>query len=631
MLAGAALAAWRLGWRAGLLVLVGLALMGANEVFKDVVGRPRPLDPGPWGCDCESFPSGHTLHAVLTSGLLWLLVMPRLTQATHRRMMLAVLLVWPVLVGISRVHLERHWPSDVLGAYVFGAALLIVMAWVWPKVAPVRPRIEYGAGSGPVDTISPEPVEGQSLQQEAAPSGPVAPVRPEPVEGPDARRARAHSEKTAIAQRTPFYYGWVIVAFGFVFGAFNVGMTSWGLGVFVTPMQEDLEWDRSLVFLPLLVGAIVTTPLGIIVGPWADTKNGPRILALAGILLFGASLLYMKVAGSELGYIFIFGIVGGLGRFSVAMALVVVPKWFVRRRGLAQATVSAGFSVGPLIFPLILQALVESVGWRDAWFIMGIALIVLAGPGAFFIIRSPEDVGLRPTATATTPSPPAPGARGAPPGRGGRVTAGSEVSLTRREALHTSQFWMLVVAIGLATLAIRGMIPNFQPFFISLGFDATTAAASISAYAVPAIVMGFVFGSLADRHGPQRPFLAVCSIVASGLFLVSLTSQFQSTGMMFASMIYLGFGLNAFFVVSQVFVANTFGRQHLGAIRGMMQTVNNLATFGGPWIFGLLFDIYADYAMLFGFAVVVWLVTIVLGGLVRPLRRPAAPISTTSV
>ena len=612
MLVGAALASWRLGWRAGALVLVGLALMAVNEVFKDVVDRPRPLEPVTGGG--ESFPSGHTLHAMLTSGLAWLLAAPRLTQLTHRRLLLAAILVWPVLVGISRVHLERHWPSDVLGAYVFGAALLIVMAWVWPRVAPVRPRIEYGASSGPVDTVRPEPTQ---------------PVRPEPVEGLPSQQEGA--VRRPLAQRTPFYYGWVIVAFGFVFGAFNVGMTSWGLGVFVTPMQEDLEWDRSLVFLPLLVGAIVTTPLGIIVGPWADTKNGPRILALAGILLFGASLLYMKVAGSELGYIFIFGIVGGLGRFSVAMALVVVPKWFVRRRGLAQATVSAGFSVGPLIFPLILQALVESVGWRDAWFIMGIALIVLAGPGAFFIIRSPEDVGLRPDGDRDDTLPSAPGARGASPGRGGRVTAGSEVSLTRREALHTSQFWMLVVAIGLATLAIRGMIPNFQPFFISLGFDATTAAASISAYAVPAIVMGFVFGSLADRHGPQRPFLAVCSIVASGLFLVSLTSQFQSTGMMFASMIYLGFGLNAFFVVSQVFVANTFGRQHLGAIRGMMQTVNNLATFGGPWLFGLLFDIYADYAMLFGFAIVVWLVTIALGGLVRPLRRPAAPVSTTSV
>ena len=106
-------------------------------------------------------------------------------------MMLAVLLVWPVLVGISRVHLERHWPSDVLGAYVFGAALLIAMAWVWTRVAAVRPRNEYGASSGPVDTVRPEPVEGQSLQQEAAPSGPVAPVRPEPVEGPASQQGDA--------------------------------------------------------------------------------------------------------------------------------------------------------------------------------------------------------------------------------------------------------------------------------------------------------------------------------------------------------------------------------------------------------------------------------------------------------
>lgn len=134
MLAGAALAAWWLGWRAGLLVLVGLALMGTNEVFKDVVDRPRPLEPVTGGG--ESFPSGHTLHAVLMSGLAWLLVAPRLTVAAHRRLLLAAALVWPVLVGVSRVHLEKHWPSDVLGAFVYGAVLLIVIAWVWPKVQP---------------------------------------------------------------------------------------------------------------------------------------------------------------------------------------------------------------------------------------------------------------------------------------------------------------------------------------------------------------------------------------------------------------------------------------------------------------------------------------------------------------
>jgi OFA family oxalate/formate antiporter-like MFS transporter len=421
--------------------------------------------------------------------------------------------------------------------------------------------------------------------------------------------------KRSLPQRLPFYYGWVIVAFGFVFGAFNVGMTSWGLGVFVTPMQEDLGWDRGLVFLPLLIGALVTLPLGIIFGPLADKKHGPRLMAIIGVILFGVSLLYMKTAGNVVGYVLIFGVVGGLGRFTVQIALVVVPKWFVRKRGLAQATVSAGFSVGPLIFPLILQSLVDSIGWRDTWFVMGIALLALALPGAFLIIRAPEDVGLRPdgdtdeqvAAAAATP----------------RTTGNlGEVSLTRKEAIHTRQFWLLVVAIGLATLGIRGMIPNFQPFFIALDFEPTLAAASISAYAVPAIIMGFVFGIMADRQGPRKPFLIVCSIVATGLVLVSLVSLLQNVAMMFAAMIFLGFGLNAFFVVSQVFVANTFGRQHIGAIRGVMQTVNNLATFGGPWLFGVIYDVSAEYMLLFGIAVVFWVITITMASLVRPLARP---------
>ena len=397
-------------------------------------------------------------------------------------------------------------------------------------------------------------------------------------------------------------------------------MTSWGLGVFVTPMQEDLDWDRSLVFLPMLVGALVTLPLGIVLGPLSDKKHGPRLMAISGVILFGLSLLYMRNAGNVFGYILIFGVVGGVGRFTVQIALVVVPKWFVRKRGLAQASVSAGFSVGPLIFPLILQSLVDSIGWRDAWFVMGVALLILALPGAFLIIRSPEDVGLLPDGDkpddATVDAPVAAGIAW------GRKGSSGEVSLTRKEALRTRQFWFLVVAIGLATVGIRGMIPNFQPFFISLDFNATTTAASISAYAVPAIIMGFVFGIMADKQGPKKPFLIVCSIVGSGLVLISLVSIIQNVVMMFVAMIYLGFGLNAFFVVSQVFVANTFGRQHIGAIRGVMQTVNNLATFGGPWLFGVMYDVSAEYIVLFAVAVSFWLITITMGTLVKPLVRP---------
>ena len=163
MLAGAALAAWRLGWRAGALVIVGLGVMGVNEAFKDIVDRPRPLEPADGGG--ESFPSGHVMHAVVTSGLVWLLVMPKLSRLAHRRLLFLAMLVWPVLVGLSRVHLERHWPSDVLGAYVFGAAALIVMAWVWGRVQGARAlRVPSGrpsTGSGRTEGGAPRVPSGR--------------------------------------------------------------------------------------------------------------------------------------------------------------------------------------------------------------------------------------------------------------------------------------------------------------------------------------------------------------------------------------------------------------------------------------------------------------------------------------
>ena len=55
-----------------------------------------------------------------------------------------------------------------------------------------------------------------------------------------------------LARKTPFFYGWVIVAVAMVSGAFTVGLIVWGMGVFITPMQEELGWSRSTIFLAWL-------------------------------------------------------------------------------------------------------------------------------------------------------------------------------------------------------------------------------------------------------------------------------------------------------------------------------------------------------------------------------------------
>ena len=148
VLAATALATWALGWRAGLLVVFVLVIAGLNEEFKEVIGRPRPGELETLGN--KSFPSGHALYAVLVTGTTWLLVSPRLSKGSHRMILAGTLVAWVLLTGLSRIYLEKHWPSDVLGSYVLGASIVLVMAWAvpvlerfqWPSRTPANPEGE---------------------------------------------------------------------------------------------------------------------------------------------------------------------------------------------------------------------------------------------------------------------------------------------------------------------------------------------------------------------------------------------------------------------------------------------------------------------------------------------------------
>ena len=384
----------------------------------------------------------------------------------------------------------------------------------------------------------------------------------------------------------------------------------WGLGVFVSPMQDDLGWSRTIFFLPLAVGGLVSAILGPILGRYADRKNGPRLFFLIGVLLTGISAMYLRDLNSVIGYLIVFGIVGGIGRYLIQLVMYIIPKWFIRKRGLAQAISLAGMiGAGPLIFPVLLQFLLTSIGWRDTWFVMGVALLVIGVPAALLVVRQPEDLGLRPDGDAAGPA----------AGTNSdfrRVVPGLETSINSSQAIRTRQFWVVIVSVSLGMMAIRGIIPNFVPFFVSQGLSGSIAAGTVSAYAVSAMVAGFFRGAMSDRFGHRRPYVVACLLVSSALCLMVFT---QSTAVAYIFMAYLGLVLAGFWVLQTLVVANTFGRAHIGAIRGVMQPFNNAAMFGGPLLFAALYDLSNDYLWLFAFASFSFLASAVAAYFLRPL------------
>jgi undecaprenyl-diphosphatase len=134
----AAIALWRAGRRA-IAALVLSAMAGAwllEVVTKWAVGRPRPPLAQQLGhASGASFPSGHAMTSIVAFGLLVMLVPSRFRLAA-----LAVGAVAVVLVGISRLALVVHYPTDVVGGWLLGAAWLVAARWL-SGCAPVARRV----------------------------------------------------------------------------------------------------------------------------------------------------------------------------------------------------------------------------------------------------------------------------------------------------------------------------------------------------------------------------------------------------------------------------------------------------------------------------------------------------------
>jgi membrane-associated phospholipid phosphatase len=145
--------AFGLHWEAVMALIAALFTTGINVLVKDLVQRPRPT-PNLVNVFAKlpsySFPSGHVMFYLGFFGFIWFLAFTLLKPSLKRSLLLVFFGILIVLVGVSRIYLGEHWPSDVLGSYLLGSLTLVVIIqfYLWGKkrffvhqpVAPAKPQ-----------------------------------------------------------------------------------------------------------------------------------------------------------------------------------------------------------------------------------------------------------------------------------------------------------------------------------------------------------------------------------------------------------------------------------------------------------------------------------------------------------
>lgn len=112
-----------------LIAAAGIGSLLMTIAGKDLIGRDRPplIDAVPPYEYSPSFPSGHTLNAVVVAGVVAYLLILR-QKTTHARVLtISVAVFFALTIGLSRVFLGLHWFTDVLAAWVLGAAWLALV------------------------------------------------------------------------------------------------------------------------------------------------------------------------------------------------------------------------------------------------------------------------------------------------------------------------------------------------------------------------------------------------------------------------------------------------------------------------------------------------------------------------
>ena len=406
-----------------------------------------------------------------------------------------------------------------------------------------------------------------------------------------------------LANRTPFYYGWVILgAAGSAMFVRNAA-ASLTIAVFVYPLSEELGWSRTLISGAAAAGGLAATFMSPMVGRLID-RYGARTVLTVSILLLCASTMLLRwsditltVMGATIPWVFYIGYATGRVIFSSPVqigAAVVVSRWFIRLRGRTNGILNMSHSVGMVLFPLIASIIIAQSGWRDAWFVLSVLVFVAALlPVAILISERPEDLGLRPDGGLEDDS-------AGDEDSTAQSDVAEEPEWTAEEAKRTATLWLIALATGLLFLMQAGTNTHSAAFFQDQGLGAVIAGFGISFNAIFLGVGSVVWGVVVEKVPVRFVMAAVALVMAAASFLFTTTNTAVEA---LAYSAIFGFGLGGMLTVPPVAYADYYGRRSLGTIRGITEPFTTFGQAVGVMIPGIVFDyISSESYMPFFFA-----------------------------
>lgn len=369
-------------------------------------------------------------------------------------------------------------------------------------------------------------------------------------------------------------------------------------GIFLMQLQAEFGWSRAEISLSLsifIVALIATLPF---MGVLLD-RYGARRLLLLSIPAYALTLASLASLGGSLPVFYAtFAALAVLSAGAQSLTYItLLSNWFDRGRGLAIGLCMAGFGIGYIVIPQLVQSMIVGYGWRAAYATLGVAAFAGALLPALLWVRSP------PRAHPSQPVAPAASAAG----------------MTVAEAVRTKEFWLLASVFVLASTTLNGVQSQIVPLLVGDGMAPAAAALMLSAIGIGSCPGRILAGYLMDRLFAPR--VVFCFFLLSIVGILILIMGGATIWILFAA-ICLGLSLGAENDALGYLAGRFFGLRNFGRIYSLLLCSYLAGAAIGPLALATSFDQSGSYTQGLTAGLVVLAVACALLLTLRP--RPAS-------
>ena len=387
--------------------------------------------------------------------------------------------------------------------------------------------------------------------------------------------------KFGLEEHTIVHYAWVIVAIAGVVQMVGAAIRM-AFGVLVDPLVEAFGWSPGSIGLAYALMSIVTALSSPMAG-WLGNRFGARRTMFAGTILFFIGMMWTSQTTQIWELYASYGIV-----FGVSQALLLVPvvpavaAWFRRHLGLGTGIMMVSWSLGPALVVQALAVLFATVGWSQAFMIVGIVgtatlLIIL-----LFFKNTPEDAGKIAYGTKSTDNP--------------LITKGNVFVSTQKEfqgfVYKTNAFWNLINIHFLGCVGHAVILVGIIPLGISKGLGPLTAAGVLTTISIVSVTTRFAAPVLSEKISAKAVMFISFFGQGVGVFLL-LTADSTLDFYIFAVVWAIPYGGEG--TAFPVMIRKYFGHTPMGTTYGWQLLGAGLGMALGGVIPGMVFDITGGY------------------------------------